>query len=114
MHIKIEGIGLILVDSMATYTPSDTAQVMDITTTPDVSGSLSEKFFYLFTEQDTKLYAFQMNMFREVTSIVTDADSGGDNAGKYFTMSSPSTDYYVWLNRGKPEITKASYILLHE
>ncbi len=40
----------------------------------------------------------------EVTTIDCEADTAGSLGGKYFTLNSPSHDYYVWMQTGEKEV----------
>lgn len=47
----------------------------------------------------------------EVTSITCVGDAGGSLSGKYFTLSSPGTDYYAWYSQdGNAEVTNITCV----
>ena len=62
MKIKVNGFPEIQVTTFEEYTPTPAAEVTEITTVADVSGSLGGKYFYLFAAENSAIYTVWFNV----------------------------------------------------
>jgi hypothetical protein len=82
-------------------------EITDVQCQPDVAGSLSGTYFYIFNPSDDYYVWYDVDNsstppygIKEETEIIIPGDSSSSLSGKYWTLYSPATEYYVWYNTG--------------